>query len=63
MALVRLESGLEIFHRSSGEGEALLLLAGTGADHTFWGAQVPDYRRQFRTIVYDARGTGRAVVR
>ncbi len=54
MALVRLASGLEIFHRSSGEGEALLLLAGTGADHTFWGAQVPAYRHHFRTITFDA---------
>jgi pimeloyl-ACP methyl ester carboxylesterase len=33
---------------------------GTASDHTVWGAQVIAYRTRFRTIVYDARGTGRS---
>jgi pimeloyl-ACP methyl ester carboxylesterase len=60
MPVVRLPSGLELFHRIAGDGEALLLVAGTGADHTFWGAQVPACRRRYRTVTYDARGTGRS---
>jgi pimeloyl-ACP methyl ester carboxylesterase len=60
MAVVRLPSGIEIFHRVTGAGAPLLLIMGTGADHTFWGAQVPAYRRRFATITYDARGTGRS---
>jgi pimeloyl-ACP methyl ester carboxylesterase len=60
MAVVRLPSGIEIFHRVTGRGEPLLLIMGTGADHTFWGGQVPAYRKRFLTITYDARGTGRS---
>jgi pimeloyl-ACP methyl ester carboxylesterase len=36
------------------------MLMGTGADHTFWGPQIGPYSERFRTIVIDARGTGRS---
>jgi pimeloyl-ACP methyl ester carboxylesterase len=62
MPITRLESGLEINYEEQGEGEALLLIMGTGADRRFWAGQVPDYALGYRTIVYDSRGVGRSTV-
>ncbi len=62
MPKVTLQSGLEIYVEEHGNGEPLLLIMGTGADHRFWAAQVPAYSEQHRTIVYDARGVGRSTV-
>jgi pimeloyl-ACP methyl ester carboxylesterase len=36
------------------------MIMGTGADHTFWAAQVPDFAASYRVIVYDARGVGQS---
>ncbi len=59
MPIVGLSTGLDLYYESHGEGEPVLLLMGTGADHTFWGPQIGPYSERFRTIVIDARGTGR----
>ena len=42
----------------AGEGIPLLLIMGTGADRSFWAAQVPELSRHLRVITYDSRGTG-----
>jgi pimeloyl-ACP methyl ester carboxylesterase len=42
------------------DASALLLIAPLGRDRTSWGMQVPAFSTDFRTIVYDARGTGAA---
>ena len=60
MPVARLENGLDIYYESHGQGEPVLLLMGTGADHTFWGPQIGPYSKRFRLIVIDARGTGRS---
>lgn len=60
MLIARLENGLDIYYEEHGRGEPVLLLMGTGADHTFWGPQVGPYSERFRLIVIDARGTGRS---
>jgi len=62
MPKAQLRSGLELHYEQHGEGEPLLLIMGTGADHRFWVAQVPAYAERFRTIVYDSRGVGRSSV-
>ena len=60
MPFVPLRTGIEMFYQVEGEGEPLLLIMGTAADHTPWARQVEDYRDHFTVITYDARGTGRS---
>ena len=60
MPLVSLQTGIEMFYQVEGEGEPLLLIMGTAADHTPWARQVEDYRDHYTVITYDARGTGRS---
>ncbi len=52
--------GLRIWYEEHGSGEPVLLLMGTGADHTFWGPQVDAYAARHRLVVIDSRGTGRS---
>ena len=35
MPIAHLKSGLDLYYEIHGEGEPVLLLMGTGADHTF----------------------------
>ncbi len=53
-------NGLDIYYEVHGEGEPLLLIMGTGNDHSLWNAQLPAFSKEFRCIVYDNRGTGRS---
>ncbi|MEM8883203.1 MAG: alpha/beta hydrolase [Planctomycetota bacterium] len=62
MPKIPIATGLDMYYEEHGEGEPLLLIMGTGADHRFWAAQVPAYRERYRTIVYDARGVGQTTV-
>lgn len=49
---------VEIFYEIRGEGPPLLLVSGTGHDHTFWSGQLPLFEQEFRCIVFDNRGVG-----
>ena len=60
MPIARLSSGIDCYYEVGGEGEALLLIMGTSSDHCFWDGQRPAYEPFYRTIVYDARGTGQS---
>ena len=60
MPFVTLESGVEIFYETQGEGPPLLLVSGTGHDHTFWSAQLPLLSTDYRCIVFDNRGVGKS---
>lgn len=60
MPIAKLRSGLELYYEVHGQGEPVLLLMGTGADHTFWTPQIGPYSERFQLIVIDARGTGRS---
>lgn len=62
MPKIQIATGLEMFYDEHGEGEPLLLIMGTGADHRFWASQIPAYEKQYRTIVYDSRGVGQTTV-
>jgi pimeloyl-ACP methyl ester carboxylesterase len=55
-----LSDGQRLAYRVQGEGDPLLLIMGTGADHTFWAANAPALSEHHRVIVYDSRGTGRS---
>ena len=60
MPIASLANGIDLYHEVHGDGEPVLLLMGTGADHTFWGPQIDPYSERYRTIIIDSRGTGRS---
>ena len=60
MPLVELSTGIEVYCQVEGDGDPLLLIMGTAADHTTWAAQVEAYRHDYTVITYDARGTGQS---
>ncbi len=59
MPLASLATGIDMYYQVEGSGDPLLLIMGTGADHSTWAGQVAAYRDDFTVITYDARGTGR----
>ena len=50
--------GLTINYDVQGDGEPLLLIPYTSADHACWAFQLPAYTEQFRCITVDLPGTG-----
>ena len=54
MPFANVPGGLRIYYEEHGTGEPVLLLMGTGADHSFWGPQIPDYSARHRTIIPNA---------
>ena len=60
MPFARLSTGIDVYYEIEGVGDPLLLIMGTGADHTTWAAQVEAYRDHYTVITYDARGTGQS---
>jgi pimeloyl-ACP methyl ester carboxylesterase len=52
----------QLYVEEHGEGEPLLLIEGLGQSVWAWREQVPVFAEHFRTIAYDARGTGRSAV-
>jgi pimeloyl-ACP methyl ester carboxylesterase len=57
---VSLPTGVTVHYEDVGEGEPVLLVMGTGADHSFWEVTVAAYRDHHRVITYDNRGTGQS---
>jgi len=51
-------NNINIYYKEAGQGEALIMLMGLGADHNAWKDQVPFLNRYFRVITPDNRGTG-----
>lgn len=62
MPKAKVAPDVEIYYEVEGEGAPLLLLSGTGYDHTFWSGQLPAFRREYRCIVLDNRGVGQSSV-
>ncbi|MBI3128800.1 MAG: alpha/beta fold hydrolase [Candidatus Tectomicrobia bacterium] len=62
MPIARVPGGPDIHYEVRGEGPPLLLVSGTGHDHTFWSGQFPLFEPGFRVIVFDNRGVGRSGV-
>jgi len=62
MPTAKVPAGPEMFYEAAGEGPPLLLISGTGHDHTFWSGQLPLFRNAYRAIVFDNRGVGRSGV-
>ena len=60
MSFVNLATGIKVYYEIEGQGEPLLLIMVTAADHNTWSAQVSAYRNHYTVITYDARGTGQS---
>lgn len=60
MPKVDLRTGVSVYYESEGDGEAVLLIMGTGGDHTLWAPNVGALSDAYRVITYDNRGTGQS---
>ena len=59
MPHVAVSTGIDIFYERTGAGPPLLLIMGTGLDHSCWDAQVALYRHDYDCICFDNRGAGK----
>ena len=62
MPTVSLPTGVDVYYEIEGSGEPVLLITGTGADHSLWDVTVAAYRDRYQVITYDNRGTGQSSV-
>lgn len=60
MPQASIASGTRLYYERIGSGPPLLLIMGTGLDHSVWDAQVEAYRDEFECIVFDNAGTGKS---
>lgn len=51
-------NGIDLYYEIHGEGPAVLLSHGVGSNHLHWWQQVPEFRKRYKTIVFDHRGFG-----
>lgn len=59
MPYVTVRTGIKIYYERVGKGLPLLLIMGTGLDHTCWVPQIEAYQDVFECICFDNRGTGK----
>lgn len=50
----------ELYYEIHGDGPPVLLVAGLGGAGSYWGPQIEPFRKHFKVIVYDHRGTGQS---
>lgn len=60
MPYATVSTGVRLYYERIGSGPPLLLIMGTGLDHSVWDAQVEAYRGEFECIVFDNASTGRS---
>lgn len=60
MPRTELPTGVGLYYEVAGSGEPVLLVMGTGADHTLWEQTAAAYADRFQVVVYDQRGTGQS---
>ncbi|GHB46346.1 alpha/beta hydrolase [Streptomyces cirratus] len=53
-------NGVELFYEVTGEGDPLVLVHGSWADHHTWRLVVPRLAESYRVVVYDRRGHSRS---
>ena len=58
MPTIQINTGIHIYYERVGRGPVLLLIMGTGLNHSCWDAQIAAYREEFDCIAFDNRGTG-----
>lgn len=55
-------NGVALHYEIGGEGPPLVLISGLGQNALAWAGVVGAFRRHYRTLVFDNRGTGRSAV-
>jgi pimeloyl-ACP methyl ester carboxylesterase len=61
MPTAKTRSGVSLYYEIHGEGEPLVLIAGTGSHWHKWALfQLPFFAQRYKTVVYDHRGTGKS---
>lgn len=53
-------NGTELHYEIGGEGPTLVLISGLGQNALAWAGVVQAFRKDFRTLVFDNRGTGQS---
>ena len=51
-------NGIQLYYEAHGEGFPIVFLHGYSSTHHMWRAQVPNFSKDYRFIIYDARGHG-----
>lgn len=51
-------NGADLWYQQFGRGPDVVFIHGAGANHLAWFQQIPEFAREFRCTVYDARGWG-----
>jgi pimeloyl-ACP methyl ester carboxylesterase len=54
------KDGTRIAYERRGKGPALVLVHGTGIDHSYWSPVVPELERRFTLYIPDRRGRGQS---
>jgi 3-oxoadipate enol-lactonase len=62
MPITDTSPGVRVHYEVQGSGPPLLLLSGTGHDHTFWAGQLPFFTPRFTVLTVDNRGVGQTEV-
>ena len=47
MPEIKLSTGINMYYERHGSGEPLVLIMGTGLDHTGWHSQIKEYSKYF----------------
>ena len=59
MPYAKVSTGVEIYFERIGTGYPIILIMGTGLDHSCWDNQIVEYRKHFECIFFDNRSTGK----
>ena len=59
MPFAPLPTGINAYYERDGSGPPLVLIMGTGLDHSHWDRPVEVYSHDFECVVFDNRGTGK----
>ena len=51
-------NGIDLYYESHGEGYPVVFLHGFSSTHQMWQPQVSAFSKEYRFIIYDARGHG-----
>jgi pimeloyl-ACP methyl ester carboxylesterase len=53
-------NGITIDYKVEGQGEPLIMISGAGSDQSNWRSQTASFKKYYRTITFDNRGSGKS---
>ena len=62
MPTTAISTGIYLYYEWHGEADGIpiVFIRGTGADSSRWLPQVEDYKKKYRTLIFDNRGVGKS---